>query len=155
MQDTYKLQKIRKNGLYTHIEMHANTKPINRKKRKITETPFDQLTFKKKMSLILALKMISSNKISAFKATSDGMIDTYQAILAAAGVELPKEYIAESRKTVMATVNEFADKIRETIKQEIKGKFVTLVHDDSRSSTGMGECIRAVTACFVKNGKVK
>ena len=148
---TYK--KSGKNGLYTHIEMHANTKPINRKKRKITETPFDQLTFKKKMSLVLALKMIGNNKISAFKTTSDGMIDTYQAILAAAGVELPKEDIAESRRTIMKTVNEFAEKIRETIKQEIKGKFVTIVHDDSRSSTGMGECIRAVTACFVKNGK--
>ena len=146
-------KKSGKNGLYTHVEMHANTKPINRKKRKITETPFDQLTFKKKMSLILALKMIGTNKMSAFKATSEGMIEAYQAILAAAGVELPKEDIAESRKTVMATVNEFADEIRETIKQEIKGRFVTIVHDDSRSSTGMGECIRAVTACFVKNGK--
>ena len=144
--------KSSKTGLYSHIERHFNEKPISRKRKKIDELPIDELPLKKKMSLILALKLIGQNKLSAFKVTSDQMISTYQAILAAAGIDLPKEDIIESRKQIMRTVTLYAEKIRQQIKQEIRGKNVTLIHDDSRSATGMNESIRAITACFIQNG---
>ena len=144
--------KSSKTGLYCHVERHFNEKPINRKRKKIEEIPIDELPLKKRMSLIIALKLIGQNKLSAFKVTSEPMISTYQAILAAAGIDLPKEEIIESRTQIMRTVTLCAEKIREQIKEEIRGKDVTLVHDDSRSSTGMNESIRAITACFVQNG---
>ena len=140
-------------GIYKHIDSHSNTSGQNRgtKRGKISERPIDELSIKQKMSLVIALKLIGQNKLSAFKCTSDAMISTYQAVLLAAGVDIEKEDLVESRRQIMLTVNCFADKIRNNIKEEIKGQSVTFVHDDSRSKYGMNEAIRAISACFVQN----
>ena len=143
-------KKSASRGIYKHIESHSSTRP-SRKRPKISERPFDELSIKQKISLVIALKMIGQNKISAFKATSSGMISTYQAILSAAGVNIEENDVIESRRQIMRTVNSFAEKIRSTVKDEINGQSVTFIHDDSRSSTGNNEAIRAITACFVKN----
>ena len=145
--------KSAKTGLYNHVDQHFNEKPTGRKRKRKIDQPLDELTIKQRISLVIALKLIGQNKLSAFKATSDEMISAYQSILAAAGVNLEKEDIAESRRSVMRTVNAFADKIRDKIKHELENQKVCFVHDDSRSQTGLGEQLRAVTATFVSNGK--
>ena len=137
-------------GVYTHIDSHSSTRK-NRKRPKISERPFEELSVKQKMSLVIALKLIGQNKISAFKATSDGMISTYQAVLFAAGLDIDESELVESRRQIMRTVNCYAEKVRQTIKEEIAGRSVTFIHDDTRSQTGNKEAIRAITACFVKD----
>ena len=140
-------------GIYRHIDSHSNRNGQNRGKKrgKISERPFDELSIKQRMSLVIALKLIGQNKLSAFKCTSDAMVSTYQAVLLAAGVDIETEDLVESRRQIIKTVNCFAEKIRNIIKEEINGQSVTFVHDDTRSKCGLNEAIRAVTACFVKD----
>ena len=145
--------KSAKTGLYNHIDQHFSEKSENRKRKRITDEPLDQMTIKQRISLVVALKLIGQNKLSAFKVCSEQMITTYQSILAAAGVNLPKDEILESRRSVMRTVNSFAESIRQKIKDEISGQKVCFVHDDSRSQNGLGEQLRAVTATFLSNGQ--
>ena len=131
-----------------HIDAHLNEK-ASKPQANAKLTNESELSLKEKMNLIIALKMIGLNKISAFKATSSGMISTYRAIIEAAGVKLNEdERVCSSRKTVMKTVKKYAEKTRAKIKEEIAGRKVTLIHDDSTSSYGT---LRAVTATFVKN----
>ena len=140
--------KWSKTSILAHIDAHLTEKEANSRGNVGAK---NELPLKDKMNLIIALKMIGENKISAFKATSSGMVSTYRAILEAAGVKLNEdEKICSSRKTVMNTVKEYAEKIRSKIKEEIAGRKVTLIHDDSTSSYGT---LRAVTATFVKNKK--
>ena len=145
--------KSAKTGLYNHIDQHFSEKSANRKRKRNFDEPLDQMTIKQRISLVVALKLIGQNKLSAFKVTSDQMITTYQSILAAAGVNLPKDEILESRRSLMRTVNAFAENIRQKIKEEIGDNKVCFVHDDSRSQNGLGEQLRAVTATFLSNGK--
>ena len=138
--------KWSKTSILCHIEAHLMDKPVTSRK---TEQKTEDLSLKEKMNLIVALKLIGENKISAFKATSTGMVSTYQAILNAAGVRLDEdEKIVSSRRSVMRTVEKCAIAIRSKIKNEIDGKKITLIHDDSTSSYGT---LRAVTATFVWN----
>ena len=131
-----------------HIDAHLNEK-ASKPQANAKLTNESELPLKEKMNLIIALKMIGLNKISAFKATSSGMISTYRAIIEAAGVKLNEdERVCSSRKTMMKTVKKYAEKTRAKIKEEIAGRKVTLIHDDSTSSYGT---LRAVTATFVKN----
>ena len=142
--------KWSKTSIMAHIDAHLNEKaPNSQANAKLKNEA--ELPLKDKMNLIIALKMIGQNKISAFKATSSGMISTYRAIIEAAGVKLNEdERLCGSRKTVMKTVKKYAEKTRAKIKEEIAGRRVTLIHDDSTSSYGT---LRAVTATFVKNRK--
>ena len=113
--------------------LSSNETAIGRRKRqRLTDSAADQLTLKDRMSLILALKLIGQNKMSAFKATSSSMIEVYEAILLAAGVAVEKDNFVPSRRSIMRTVNEFSNKIRDSIKNEICGQKVSLIHDDSR-----------------------
>ena len=142
--------KRSKTSILAHIDAHLNEKASN-SQAKMKNSSESELPLKDKMNLIIALKMIGQNKMSAFKATSPGMISTYRAIIEAAGVKLNEdERLCGSRKTVMKTAKQYAENIRTKIKEEIAGRRVTLIHDDSSSSYGT---LRAVTATFVKNRK--
>ena len=139
--------KWSKTAIMSHIEAHLIERtPRDREIQKKD----DDLSLKDRMNLIVALKLIGHNKMSAYKATSPSMVSTYCAILQAAGVNVNEEELVSSRRTVMRTVEECANKIRSKIKDEVAGKKIALIHDDASSEYGI---LRAVTATFVANRK--
>ena len=92
----------------------------------------EEMTMKERLSLIISLKLVGLNKMSAFKATSSSMAQVYQSILAAGGVNVDMDDVMPSRRMVMRTVNSQAERIRNIIKAELTNKHVTIIHDDSR-----------------------
>ena len=105
------------------------------------------------MDLLIALQLIGRNKLSAYKVTSDPMIEFYKRVLELGGYPYSDEKVCSSRKTMMQTVRQYANVFREDLKVELKNVKCCVIHDDSTTKHGMNETLRAISVTFVKNGR--
>lgn len=105
------------------------------------------------MDLLIALHLIGRNKLSAYKVTSEPMVDFYRKVLEIGGYESTNEKICSSRTTMMKTVSETANVFRNNIRHDVKGLKVCVIHDDGTTKEGMNECYRAISITFIKNNR--
>ena len=125
--------------------LNAN-KPIELKNR-------TERDIRHEMDLLIALHLIGRNKLSAYKVTSDSMIEFYKRVLELGGHPYSDQKICSSRKTMMQTVRQYANVIREDLKVELKNVKCCVIHDDGTTKHGMNESLRAISVTFVKNGR--
>ena len=105
------------------------------------------------MDLLIALHLIGRNKLSAYKVTSDPMIEFYKRVLELGGRPYSDEKICSSRKTMMSTVEKYANAMRESLKLELKNVKCCVIHDDGTTKHGLNETLRAISVTFIKNGR--